>query len=187
MGQRVMGWWRTTLANRQEKGLEGDTTGRGKSRCKRRKPRGRRSLLCSRRRWKGRVAEIPLAVWVGQWQEGRGGKQCPIVVLRDLDFIVFVCGGGAFGRLQSENCQSLIHIKTKSLQLLSGAWTSGGEWEVTELLKWIKGREEVVSAVTAKGETVPRIWSRKTVGAKVDQRGLWKPNPRWCLNFGLNN
>jgi hypothetical protein len=58
--------------------------------------------------------------------------------------------------------------------LLSGAWTSGGEWEVTELLKWIKGREEVVSAVAAKGETVPRIWFRKTVGAKVDQRGLWK-------------
>ena len=32
----------------------------------------------------------------------------------------------------------------------------------------------MVSAVSAKGETVSRIWSRKTVGAKVDQRGLWK-------------
>ena len=172
MGQRVMGWWKTTLANRQEKGLEGDTTGRGNSSCKRRKPRVRRSLLCSRR--KGRVAEILLAGWVGQWWKGRGGEQRPIVILRDLDFIVFVCGGGAFGRLQSEDCQSLIHIKTKSLHLLSGAWTSRGEWEITELLKWIKGREEVVSAVSAKGETVSRIWSRKTVGAKVDQRGLWK-------------
>lgn len=46
--------------------------------------------------------------------------------------------------------------------------------ELMELLKWIKGREEVVSTVAAKEETVQRIWSRKTVGAKVDQRGLWK-------------
>ena len=29
------------------------------------------------------------------------GEGRDIVMVRDLDFIVFVCGGGAFGRLQS--------------------------------------------------------------------------------------
>ena len=37
--------------------------------------------------------------WLGRVVvEGEGRD---IVMVRDLDFIVFVCGGGAFGRLQS--------------------------------------------------------------------------------------
>ena len=56
----------------------------------------------------------------------------------------------------------------------SGCLVEHGPSELMELLKWIKGREEVVSTVAAKGETVPRTWSRKTGGAKVNWRGLWK-------------
>ena len=82
--------------------------------------------------------------------------------------------GKAFGGLQSENCYGLTHLKTKSHQLLGGAWTSGGEWEVMKLLPWIKGREKVVSTVVAAGEMVQRSCFRKSVGAKADQSGLWK-------------
>lgn len=72
MGQRVMGWWRTTLANRQEKGLEGDSTGRGKADVKGESPEV--GEACYVQEGEGRAEWLRFHQLSGQGSGGRGGE-----------------------------------------------------------------------------------------------------------------